>query len=132
MSFDNLRQYCEARMVANWGESEPVEYENVPLGETPDAFVRFTVITGDSDTHGMGGSQYTARDTGMVSLQVFVPEGTGTKRAMELCDAFAAIFEQQRFNGITTYIASVTPLGMTGGKWLQRNVTIPFRSVRNV
>lgn len=120
-------------MVANWLQSEPVEYENVPLEEpSSGGFVRFTIINGDSGTHGMGGNTIQARDTGIVSLQVFVPKGTGTKRSRELCDAFAAIFEHKRFNGITTYTAAVTPAGYSGDKWLQVNVTIPFRRVRNV
>lgn len=133
MSFDLIRESIEARMVANWFESEPVEYENVPLGrETSNGFVRLVIINGDSGTHGMGGNTLQARDTGMVSLQVFVPKGSGTKRSRELCDAFAAIFEHKRFNGITTYTASVAPSGMTGDKWLQVNVTVPFRRVRDV
>ena len=118
-------------MVDNWAESAPVAYENVPFEPGNTDWVRLTVINGEGQTHGMLGTDGSVRDTGMVSLQVFVPEGTGTKTSRALIDAFIAIFEHARFNAITTYSATVTPVGARNG-WHQTNVTVPLRRTRNV
>ncbi len=133
MSFDTLRQDIEQRMVDNWAENATVEYENLPFDKPSNVeWVRLTVTTGQGETQGIAGSTVTVRDTGMVSLQVFAPEGTGTKTSKALVDAFIAIFEHARFNGITTYTASVSSVGNDGYGWHQTNVTVPFRRSRNV
>lgn len=133
MSFDELRQYSEQRMADNWAETAPVAYENVQFEKPAGSpFVNFSVINGEGFTAGLDiGSVPVVRDTGMVSLQVFVPEGTGTKTSRELIDAFVAIFEHKRFNAITTYSANITPVGVRDG-WHQTNVTVPLRRFRNV
>lgn len=136
MSFDTLRENIEQRMVDNWTDST-VAYENVafdPPDPTSSAkWVRFTVINGESQTAegGIQGSTYKTRDTGTISLQIFVPQNTGTKKSRQLIDSFNTIFEHKRFSGVVTYSANITPVGVRDG-WHQTNLTIPFRRIRNV
>ncbi len=132
MSFNDLRQYIEARMASNWSESASVQYENTPFqAPAHDPWVRLTIVHEEGITQGIGGSTIFVRDPGLIALQVFVPLGDGTKTAKDLVDAFIAIFEHSRFNSITTYSASVGPGRPTDG-WYMTNVTIPFRRTRSV
>ena len=130
MSFEALRLSIEGRMAANW-TATTVAYPNVNFTVPDVPWVRLTVINGPGNTQGITGSTPTVRDTGLVSLQIFVKEGVGTKPATELVDLFTPIYEHTRFGGILCYTATVNHLGVTNG-WHQTNITIPFRRVRNV
>jgi hypothetical protein len=136
MSFDALRETLEQRMADNWSDSD-VAYENIafspPSPSSSAKWVRFTVINGESRTSegGITSGNYKTRDTGLVSLQIFVPQNSGTKKSRQLIDSFNSIFEHKRFSGVVTYSASIVPVGVLDG-WHQTNLTIPFRRIRNV
>ena len=130
MSFEALRDSIEARFDTNWATT-PVAYENVDFTPPDGPWVRLTIIIGQGQTAGIDGTNPTVRDTGLISIQLFVPAGTGTKLADGYIDSLVAIYEHTRFDGILAYTASPVPLGVTDG-WHQTNITIPFRRVRNV
>jgi len=130
VSFEALRESIETRFADNWSET-PVSYVNVPFTPPAGNWVRLAILTGDGQAWGITGTAGHVRDRGIIAIQVFVATDTGTKPAMDLVDAAKAIFEYQRFDGILTRAASVSSIGPTDG-WLQTNVTIPFRRVRNV
>lgn len=135
MGFNTTRENIEQRMVDNWTATTmaKVEFSNVTFDKPNDEWVRFTVLNGGGVTAegGIAGSTYKVKDTGLISLQVFVPASTGTKTSSTLIDSFVTIFEHKRFSSIVTYSATVTPGGVRDG-WHQTNITIPFRSIRNV
>jgi hypothetical protein len=134
VSFEALQQTLEQAMKDGW-TATPVFYENTPFkAPSAGAWIVFTVAMGPGTTFGIDGSTKYARDTGLVSAQIFVPIGAGTKESRELIDAFIALFELAEFTGgISTYAASVTTLGVVGaGTWHQVSVTIPYRRDRNV
>lgn len=131
MSFDALRETLESTMSSQWTMT-PVAYENVRFDMPSTAWVMFTVICGEGRPYGINGANKYARDHGLISCQVYVPENTGTKQSKQLVDAFIAIFEQAAFAGdINTDIASVKNIGAADG-WHQTSVTIPYRRDRNV
>jgi len=118
-------------MASGWALT-PVAYANVPF--SPDMgtpWVRLAVINGESETAGITGSAPMVRDRGLVACQIFVDKNAGTDAALGYADAFLALFEHKRFDGILTYSGSVATTGVSDG-WYQLNVTIPFRRVRNV
>jgi len=117
-------------MATNWSATD-VAYNNVDYVPGNGPWVRFTVLTGNGETLGLQGSTVYVRDRGLVSLQVFVKDATGTSEAFGIVDSFLALFEHSRFYGILTYTGSVQVIGNNNG-WHQTNVTIPFRRVRNV
>jgi hypothetical protein len=123
-----------ARFVAGW-TTTPVAYENVsfdPPSKSP--WVRFTLTPLQGETAGSSpnGTSTLVRDSGLVSIQLFIPAGDGSKAAMGYVDDLIAIFEHSRFNGIMVYSASVTVIGADSQGWHQTNITIPYRSTRNV
>ena len=122
-------------MVDNWTATAmaSVAFPNVTFDPPNNEWVRFTVLNGAGVTAegGIAGSAYKVKDTGLISLQIFVPARTGTKTSNTLLDSFVAIFEHKRFSSIVTYSATVTPGAVRDG-WHQINITIPFRSTRNV
>ncbi len=130
MGFEALRESIETRMADNWSTTE-VAYENVPFTPPAGPWVRLQINLGEGGSMGILGSAVTVRDQGVISLQVFVPEGQGSKAANDLVDALITIYEHQRFDGITTYTASPRAAGITNG-WHQTNITIPFRRARYV
>src|SRR5210317_1244527 len=112
MSFEALRASCEGRMAANWSATDVVYNNDTHVPDTSAAWVRFVLLTGVGQTVGLGGSTKFVRDLGFITVQIFVPERTGTATAMGHVDAFNAIFEHERFDGIVTYTASVTTAGV--------------------
>ena len=130
MPFEALTREIESRFAANWSLT-PVAYENVPFDNDQDGpWVRLTVINGAGTTVGLGATPL-VRDTGLISMVVYVKENTGTQAAKALVDQLIPIYEHTRFSGILAYTATVAPAGNFNG-WHQTNITIPFRRVRNV
>ena len=130
MPFETLTREIESRMAANWSAT-PIAYENVPFTPDNDPWIRLTVVNGAGLTLGVTGSTPAVRDSGLISVQVFVPEGTGSQQAKALVDLVLPIYEHTRFSGILAYTATINPAGTFDG-WHQTNITIPFRRVRNV
>ncbi len=130
MSYEALRASIEGRFNDNWTLT-PVAYENVPFTPGNDPWVRLTIITGESVTAGIQGTEPAVDDRGLVAIQIFVPEGTGTRTSKTLAWTARGVYEHARFDGILMQSASVTAAGVTDG-WHQSNITIPFRRVRNV
>ncbi|PCI54162.1 MAG: hypothetical protein COB36_10750 [Alphaproteobacteria bacterium] len=135
MSSESLRKTLETKMAGGW-TTTPVKYENNPFTKPSKEWVRFTLIEGEGRTAG-GGSSVCVRDSGLISLQIFVLENKGTATSNTLKDSFKTLFEHKRItdlNGgrdIKTYSASVIPVGVSSG-WHQTNITIPYRRDRNV
>lgn len=130
MPFESLTRSIETVFDDSYSAT-PVAYENVPFDPPSGAWVRLTVVNGGGATFGLTGAQPIVRDTGVISVQVFVPENTGTQAAKALVDSIVPIYEHTQFDGIVAYTASVAPVGISDG-WHQTNITIPFRRVRNV
>lgn len=131
MSFEALRESIETRFATQWGATTPVSYTNLPFTPPSGSWVRLAVLPGQGQTWGITGTAGYVRDTGVIAVQVFVSTDQGTKAAMDLVDLITPIFEHKRFDGILTRTASVNVVGPSDG-WLQINVTIPFRRIRDV
>ena len=131
MAFEALRASIETKFALEWGVTTEIAWENISYEPDNAPWVRLTVGTGVGYTLGIDGTLPTVRDTGVIMLQIFTPEGTGTKVNKELLDTALPIYEHTRFDGILVYTATVTQAGISNG-WYQTNVTFPFRRVRNV
>lgn len=118
-------------MASGWSATDVVYRNDTYVPDSSTDWVRFVLLNGEGQTVGLGGSTKFVRDLGFITVQIFVPERTGTAAAMGYVDAFNTLFEHERFDGIETFTASVTPAGVSDG-WHQTNVNIPFRRTRNV
>jgi len=124
MSFETVRRDITTRFATNWATTG-IAWQNQKF-TPPDgtAWVRFSVLEGDTGRINIGNPGH-HRHVGMITVQIFVPHGTGTKTAREYAATIATIFRDQQFNGITCREASLAQVGEVEN-WYQMNLTIPF------
>ena len=131
MSFEGIRSAIAARMSSNWSTT-PIAWENRDFTPpTSGGWVELTVLGNTGQTRGINGDVGAVRDSGLIAINIYTPEGSGTATGRGYADTLAALFEHERFSGITTYAATLTTRGVVNG-WHQLNLTIPYRSNRNV
>lgn len=132
MSFRDAAQAIESRLQTNW-TATPIQFENVPLAEPGAAYVALFIRDGEGVQISLG-TPALRRWPGIIILQVFVPERTGTRKAREYADALATIFDRAQFSSgasgvISCHTPSIDTVGTRDG-WCQVNVTVPFQRNR--
>ena len=122
--FEAERAAIEAKFATGWANRTPVAFDNSRfISPTAGSWVRLTIIPGDSFNASLGVNH--VRNVGIISLQIFVQEDSGTRQARQLADQAATILENQRFNGIRTRAASLARVGESGS-YLQMNLNVPY------
>jgi hypothetical protein len=130
--FDKERETLEAyfkaqfKAVSDW----PVQYQNIPFTEPADGkFVRFTILNGESTRRSLGENP-NRRHPGAVMIQIFVPDGGGTKSAREIADKIEPLFADKSIQSGTSWISfddvSIVPVGKVENGRFQLNVSAPF------
>jgi len=123
------RQAIEARLAANF-TAIPIQYENSPLQELKTAYCAVFIRRGEGHQITLGDSPQLHRWAGVIIVQVFVPEHTGTQAAATYADSIAAVFQRQEFSaGASGLIRCRTPHAEAAGArngWYQLNVVIPY------
>jgi hypothetical protein len=123
-----------SRFNTEWGATTSVAWPNVaftPTTGTP--WVRLTILPADAaqttmGTNGGGVFEY----TGLVNVQVFVPENEGDGEARTLAEQVCGIFRGVTAGGIT-YVGPTgegpytQTVGNDGAGWFQINVWVPYR-----
>lgn len=130
--FEDAAAAIEGRLAANW-TTTPIKYEGVPYKEAAVDYVALFIRDGEGVQISLG-SPAVRRWPGLIILQVFVPEMTGTRKAREYADSLGAIFDRVDFSSgnsglITCRTPSIEVIGVRDG-WCQVNVTVPFRRNR--
>jgi hypothetical protein len=130
MNFETVRSLIATTFHGAWNQTTlKVVAENQPHSDTNAAWGRFVVLSGAADPLALGGQN--VRLIGFAVLQVFLPENTGTKKATDCGDAFAAIFNRRQLRSGTTtvsfYAASMVEAGGREG-YIQKNFTVQFRA----
>ena len=123
------RQAIEARMAANFN-TIPVRYENAPFREIKTAYCALFVRRGDGHQITLGPVPQLNRWAGLIIVQIFVPEDTGTHAAAGYADSIADVFRRQEFSVtgsglIRCRVPNVQEVGTRNG-WYQMNVTTPY------
>ncbi len=118
------RASIEAAFNAAW-TATTVKYENknfAPPRNT--SYVALFILRGKSENAAVGGD-FIRHPSNLVTVQIFVPVGTGTETAMGLGEAVRAIFENKAWDDLrfrTTYLQTV---GDRDG-WYQVNAITPY------
>lgn len=129
MSLEQARKNILAHFSTTFTEvvSPNIAWDNVhftPTDGTP--WIRVSIQGSLSDFVSLGGASVKKRCLGIVFVQVFVPEGTGTQRADEIVDAIADALEaRQLATGETFQATSKIAAGNSNG-WYQLNASTPF------
>lgn len=87
-------------------------------------FVRLTIKPVDTQTITLGANPET-RTRGLVMVQVFVKEGTGSGRAFALADVVASILQNKLIDGIQFMATSMVNVGPQNG-YYQVNATTRY------
>lgn len=132
MSFQDERSAIEKRFADNWTgtTAAKVRYENAPFNQPKTgAWVALTIRDGIAQQASIS-SQPLNRYPGIVVIDIFVPENTGTDEARRLAELAAAIFRNVQFSAgssgtITCRVPYVTTIGARDG-WFQLAVTVNF------
>lgn len=129
MSFADTLKAVESRLQTNW-TTTPIKFQNVPFNETATAYVALFLQDGEGLQISLG-TVALRRWAGIIIVQVFVPETTGTSVARGYADTIGAIFDRVQFSSgnsgvISCRTPSIETIGLRDG-WWQVNVTIPYR-----
>lgn len=130
--FRDAAAAIEGRLSSNW-LTTAIKYEGAPFTEPTAAYVAIFIRDGEGIQISLG-SPAVRRWPGIIMLQVFAPEMTGTRKAREYADSLGAIFDRVDFSSgnsglITCRTPSIEVIGARDG-WCQVNVTVPFRRSR--
>lgn len=123
------RQAIEARMAAAF-TTIPVRYENAPFKEIQTAYCALFVRRGEGHQITLGPAPQLNRWAGLIIVQIFVPEDTGTQVVAGYADSIADVFRRQEFSVtgsglIRCRVPSIQEVGTRNG-WYQMNVTTPY------
>jgi len=90
-----------------WANRTPIFYEEVPSSQEPSEYVKIWITPGTGRRADLGNTQQLWRFVGTVSVDIVVPQDTGTTRAKELGDIVMGILLGKEISGIQVY--SVDP-----------------------
>lgn len=138
MSLEAHRAIIESTFATAWAAtpyaSTPIFFEGTPFTKPTTAYIGMRRSYGDARQAEITGQDAEGptlnRYTGMILIDVMVPEETGTALACRLCDTAAAIFRRKTLNdtagGKTTCrVPASKPYGTINGRYLMI-VTVPF------
>lgn len=102
-----------------------IEWENGRQKPAP-PWARISILPGKSDPAIIGPGH--VRTTGLISVQVFLPEDSGVKLANDTADVMAGLNTRQLASGghvVTLETVSMNDSGSRSG-YVQKNVWLPF------
>ena len=137
MSYESLRVAIATKIVTEWPSTYPMvaEGQAFPGGTQPSGpWARFSIRPAANviTTVNAASNQI----VGLVWLQIFLPEETGTRAAFVMADILAGIFEQKRGNTSTGSLlrfdqVELAPAGGSDG-WAMWRATVRFREDSNL
>jgi len=130
--WDDARIAIEKRVADNW-TATPIRYwsSGVPFAVPATAYIAVQIEEFDARQITLGTTPQTHRYFGQITIQVLVPERTGTKAAAGYCDTLDDLFRRQQFShGNSGLFTCRTPqkreVGTRDG-WYQVNLAIPYQ-----
>ena len=119
------------RFATEWGTSTKIIFEEsnreeVKIGSNEN-WVRLAIIPFNSMSASSGiGDGGLNRHKGMISIQVYVPESSGTITHRSLIDQALAVFDRQSFSVIRCGVSHVSKPARDGG-WYFKTVSTPYQ-----
>lgn len=108
----------------------PVKYPGQKwVQPTSGKWASLSLQLGDRDSAAIGAAR--VRQVGVVTLQIFVPEGEGTAPGYKAADHFGSFMDAAQLVPATGLVITFEHAGVSGpfpsGTFQQLNATIPFR-----
>ena len=128
MNFSEATAVMRRYFADQWDNETDVAYDDAEFTKPDDAWVRFSIKhnEGFQASAGDPGNNRQRRE-GILSVQVFAPEGDASKEARRLADLAADAFIGITHEGISFYDTNAREIGNDGHGWYQINVTVSFR-----
>mgnify|MGYP000886199345 CR=1 FL=1 len=130
MSYENAVKNIRAHFANKWGTTTPVAYDDdgkfkIPDGQT---WVRLNIAHVDGYQASIGSpSSNRFRRDGLITVQVFQPQGQYSIDARKKADLVVSHFLNEETSGIIYYDVQAREIGNDGAGWYQINVLIKFR-----
>lgn len=126
--FEDEAKAIEIRLTTNW-TTTPIRYVNAPFKETDQPYVALFVLDGDGHQISLGPVAL-RRWVGIIVIQIFVPQDSGSRVAKTYATTLAAIFDRVEFSTdasglIRCRVPALREVGIING-WYQLNVEVPF------
>lgn len=133
MSFQDERVAIEAQFANNWTgtTADRIKWENQKFEQPKSgSWVALTIRNGEARQASVN-SRPLNRYPGIIQIDVYVPEESGTDTARSLADSAASIFRNVQFSygssgTITTRVPYLVTLGVTDG-WHRVVVTVNYQ-----
>lgn len=131
MNVEQARQILASHFFTGWATAQPSIPALAEGVETPDltslktAFVVFVVDLPRADRGDLAGDNSLKRYRGVMRIELFVPEGKGTKPFAEMTDTLNSLLGSQTISGVRTY--SVSPIRRTPAiGWQGRSIVVGY------
>ena len=118
---NDARAILAGHMIT-WTEADICWPNMPPLTGGNKPWIRFTVLSDGDAVSYVTNPQGAGLETGLVSVQVFTPAGTGDGKASELADSIAAHFRYYSSGGLNCGAVKKQTIGSNDG-WYQINLT---------
>ena len=117
MSFSDERRAIEERLSSGFS-ALPIKHENVPFKPPRNSpYIALTILSGEGLNASIGTDRALLRHAGVIQLDIFVPEDTGTEISRTHGDTLSDLFKNVQFEAgssgrITTRVPSYSTLGV--------------------
>ena len=122
--FEDIRKAIEVQLKSNWTTTD-IAWDNViytPTART--AYIKLKISYQDVDQVS-GGQKPLFRAYGQVTIEVYVPIGTGTNTIRGYADSLTTIFENIDLTNVQFLATYINRIGDIGEHY-QLNVITPF------
>lgn len=134
MSFAAEAKAIEVYFDSQWDSNTyPVSFENTSEPDVLTPWVRLTFLRGLSEQADLGTESPLHFYNGVLTLQIFTPADTGTRKAFEIADLFSDLFRGKTLStesgGVITFYTPETRAVVTDegrGGWYQHNTTVRY------
>lgn len=119
MSFADERRAIEQRLQSNWGATTPIKYDNVAFTQPANSpWIALTIVNGDPRPASI--STQFKRYPGIIQIDIYTPENSGTNTARAHADTLAGYFDHAQFSAgssgtITCRVSGIRTLPKEGG-----------------
>lgn len=125
-----ITELFKAGWVGTLAAAIPVEYPNQKFKQpTAGHWARFSLQFGGRDSVAIGNTR--TRQVGILTLQIFAPEETGTATVYKAADLFAAIVDTKQLTPATGLLVEFENAGTNGpfsaNGFAQLNADVAFR-----
>lgn len=128
--FADERTAIATRLASNWSTTT-IQYEGQPFVQPTTPWISLSILSGAGRQASLGSSQPLHRFVGVIQIDVFVPENTGTNTARQYADTLSTIFRRAQFSyGSSGVITCETPSVQPGppeAGWNRLIVSTPYR-----